>query len=59
MSNALYENAKELVNQYNAKFVNYGIAEESRTHIGFKRYFCPCPCCTSLEYDSTPSLDAP
>ena len=37
----------------------FPIAEESRINIGFKRYFCPCLCRTSLEYDSTPSLDAP
>ncbi len=35
------------------------IAEESRTHAGFKRYFCPSLRCPSSEYDSTPSLDAP
>ncbi len=38
---------------------NKRIAEESRTHIGFKRYFCPCLRCPSSEYAYTPSLDAP
>ncbi len=35
------------------------IAEESRTHIGLKRYFCPSLRCSSLEYESTPSLETP
>ena len=39
--------------------VFFSIAEESRTHIGFKRYFCPYLRCASSEDYSTPSLDAP